>query len=182
MIGIAPGTLIGKILFQWWFSPGEQFSSRFDYYFVHIVLQANDEMKPHPVSTTTADSDPSKDPSGPVWTAYADSYFEGEFTAPFSDQEEERDEGEGGDTSSSGSSETASLEDDPSVTEDKQPSIETSVQSGGCADDNGGQLSQGQQHLSSKPVESESPLSASSIGSPEHGSSGGSPQERLVGQ
>ena len=143
----------------------------------------SDELKPHPVSTPT-NSDPPKDPSGPVWTAYADSYFEGEFTAPFSDLEEEKEEAEGGETTSSGSSETASLEDNQSVTEDRQPPVETSVQSEvekGHIDDKGGQLSEEQQHLFPKSVESESPLSVSSTGSPEHGSStGGSQLERLV--
>ena len=143
----------------------------------------SDELKPHPVSTP-GDSDPPKDPSGSVWTAYADSYFEGEFTAPFSDLEEEKEEAEGGETTSSGGSETASLEDNPSITEDKQPPVEMCVQSEikeGCIDDDSGQLSEGQQHLFPKSVESESPLSVSSTGSPEHGSpKGGSQLEWFV--
>ena len=140
-------------------------------------------MKPCPVSGP-AESDPPTDLSGPVWTTYADSNFEGEFTAPFSDLEEEA--AEEGETTSSGSSETASLEDNPSITEDKQPSVEASVQlviNEGCIDGNGGQVSQEQQqqHLIPKSVESESPLSVSSTGSPERSTSTGSSQlERLV--
>lgn len=142
-------------------------------------------MKPHPASTPTR-SDPLTDPSGPVWTAYADSYFEGEFTAPFSDAEEEQEEAEGEETTSSGSSETASLEDNPStcMAEDKQPPVGMSSQSEMREmhiDDNGDQMSEGQQHLFPKSVESESPLSISSTGSPEHSTSKGSSQlERLV--
>ena len=136
-------------------------------------------MKPRPVSGPTESDSPS-DLSGPVWTAYADSYFEGEFTAPFSDLEEEVAEGE---ITSSGSSETASLEDIPSITEDKQPSIEAGVQSEineGHMDGNGGQVSQEQQQQHQS-VESESPLSVSSTGSPERSTSTGSSQlERLV--
>jgi hypothetical protein len=121
--------------------------------------------------------------------AYADSYFDGDFTAPFSDLEEEREEGaEEGETTSSGNSETASLEDKLSITEDKQPSVETSVVQAeikeGQSDNNGGQVSQEQrqqQHLFPRSVESESPLSGSSTGSPEHSTSTGSSQlERLV--
>ena len=144
-------------------------------------------MKPHPVSAPT-ESDPPSDLSGPVWTAYADSYFEGEFTAPFSDLEEEREEGaEEGETMSSGSSETTSLENNPSIAEDKQAPIKASVWpeiNEGHTDNNGVQVSQEQQQqpLFPKSVESESPLSVSSTGSPEHSTSTGSLQqlERLV--
>lgn len=147
---------------------------------VIVVPQMSGKMKPCPVSTPT-ESDPPTDLSGPVWTAYADSYFEGEFTAPFSDLEEEA--AEEGETTSSGSSETASLEDNPLITEDKQPSIEAGVQSEineGHMDGNGVQASQEQQQQHQS-VESESPLSVSSTGSPERSTSTGSSQlERLV--
>lgn len=140
------------------------------------------EMKPHPLSTPT-DSELPTEPSGPVWTAYSDGYFEGEFTAPFSDLEEEREEGEG-ETTSSGSSETASLEDNPSVNDEKLPQIVVNIQpkiKERWVDDSNGQLAEGQQHLLPKSVESESPLSVSSTGSPEHGAStGGSQLERLI--
>ena len=150
---------------------------------VIVVPQMSGEMKPRPVSAPT-ESDAPSDLSGSVWTAYADSYFEGELTAPFSDLEEEA--AEEGETTSSRSSETASLEDNPSITEDKQPSVEASVQSEineGHIDGNSGQVSQEQQqqHLIPKSVESESPLSVSSTGSPERSTSTGSSQlERLV--
>ena len=89
-----------------------------------VALQTeHGEMKPSPLSTP-AGSDPPKESSAPVWTAYADGYFEGDFAAPFSDLEEE----EGEESTSSGSSETASLEDNPLVTEEKPPQIETTSQ------------------------------------------------------
>ena len=145
-----------------------------------VALQVEGEMKYCPLSTP-ADSDPPKESLAPVLTAYADGYFEGDFAAPFSDLEEE----EGEESTSSGSSETASLEDNPSVTEEKPPQIEITIQPEmtKCVDgSDGGQLSEGQQrHLFPKSVESESPLSISSTGSPEHSSStGGSQVERLV--
>ena len=144
---------------------------------VIVVPQMSGKMKPYPVSTPT-ESDPPTDLLGPVWTAYADSYFEGEFTAPFSDLEEEA--AEEGETTSSGSSETASLEDNPLITEDKQPSIEVAEINEGHVDGNGGQVSQEQQQQHQS-VESESPLSVSSTGSPERSTSTGSSQlERLV--
>ena len=137
-------------------------------------------MKPHPLSVPT-DNEPPMESSGPVWTAYADGYFEGEFIAPFSDLDEEQEEGEGENTSS-GSSETASLEDNPAVTEQKLPQIKVNIQpemKEGRVDDNNGQLTEGQQNLFPKSVESESPLSISSTGSPERSAStGGSQLER----
>ena len=109
-----------------------------------VALQTeHGEMKPSPLSTP-AGSDPPKESSAKVWTAYADGYFEGDFAAPFSDLEEE----EGEESISSGSSETASLEDNPSVTEEKPPQMETTSQPEmkKCIDaSDGGQLSEGQQ-------------------------------------
>ena len=71
------------------------------------------------------------------------------------------------------------------MTEEKPPQIETTSQPEmkKCIDaSDGGQLSEGQQwHMSPKSVESESPLSISSTGLPEHSSSlGGSQIERFV--
>ena len=113
-----------------------------------VALQTeHGEMKPSPLSTP-AGSDPPKESSAPVWTAYADGYFEGDFAAPFSDLEEE----EGEESTSSGSSETASLDDNPLVTEEKPPQIETTSQPEmkKCIDaSDGGQLSEEQQrHMS----------------------------------
>ena len=134
-------------------------------------------------SFPTRDStNPPKESSGSVWTSYADSYFESDFASPFSDLEEaEEDEEEEGEdvTTSSGNSESASLEDNPLVTED-QPLVENSgliVQSekeGQLTDSNVAE----EQSLLSKSVDSESPLSASSGDSPEHTSSRESQVER----
>lgn len=147
--------------------------------YIRIVLQTRvDDVKTCPLPAPDDSALPSE-PPGPVWTAYADSYFEGEFTEPFSDLEEEPEEAE----ATSGSSETTSLEDNLSVPEEKQPPTLTNVQpqisinahSGG-----GGHWCEGSELLLLKSVDSESPACESSTGSPEHSASTRSSQTKKL--
>ena len=115
-----------------------------------------------------SNADPPKEPSGPVWTSYADNYFEGDFAAPFSDLEEE---GEGeGETMSSSSSDGASQEDNPPTCDDvdgNHPKVDKLVS---------------QSEGFSQSVDPESPLGTSSGDSHNHTctSSEGSRNGRLV--
>ena len=136
-------------------------------------IKTNDQQQSNNADIST----PPNEPTGPVWTAYSDSYFEGDFAAPFSDLEEE---GEGeGETTSSGSGDNASLEDNPAVcTGDAQPTtavngVQSRVENKSVADvrAEGGLPT-------SKSVELESPLSVSSGESPDHLSPRGSQTER----
>ena len=110
-----------------------------------------------------------------MWTAYSDSYFEGDFAAPFSDLEEE---GEG-ETTSSGSGDNASIEDNPAVcTSDAQPTtavndVQSGVENKSVAD----MRAEGGLPMS-KSVELESPLSVRSGESPDHLSPRGQLTER----
>ena len=142
--------------------------------YMHTGLQIEDD-KIQPLSSI-ADGDSPEEPAGPVWTTYADSYFEGDFAAPFSDLEED---GEG-ETTSSGSSESASLENNPSVCENQPPLMIETTAGGVVHPENGSKSTFGSQKLLSKSVDSESPLSVSSADSPEHTdpSSKGSQAER----
>ena len=144
----------------------------------NVALQKEDRNLNGNQLSCNADTSTSTEPSGPVWTAYSDSYFEGEFAAPFSDLEEEG-EGEVGceeETTSSGSGDNTSLEDNPAIcTSDAQPTqavdvIQTSAE---------GKLVQTEGGVS-KAVELESPLSISSGDSPNHLSPRGSQAGRLV--
>ena len=138
---------------------------------VHTGLQVKgDKMTIEPPSNSDDRSSP-KESTGPVWTSYADSYFEGDFAAPFSDLEEE--------ATSSGSSDSPLLENNQSMCEDQPtPPVENTVDSVESEIDC--KLTFGGQRLLSQSVDSESPLSVSSADSPEHPSSGGSQVERSV--
>lgn len=148
---------------------------------MHIGLQVKgDKMIVEPPSNSD-DNDSSKESNGPVWTAYADSYFEGDFATPFSDLEEE------GEVTSSGSSDGPLLENNPSVCEDQpmppveitvdsiEPEIDRQITFGGNVD-----RQFGGQQLLSQSIDSESPLSVSSADSLERPSSRGSQVERSV--
>lgn len=146
-----------------------------------VALQMEDRNVNDNQLSSNADTSTSTEPAGPVWTAYSDSYFEGDFAAPFSDLEEEG-EGEGGceeESTSSGSGDNASLEDNPAVcTSDDQPTqalgvVQSSTESKLVIE------VQTEERVS-KSVELESPLSISSGDSPNHLSPRGSQTERSV--
>ena len=151
------------------------------YYLFNAALQKEDRDLNGNQSSNNTDSSTFTEPAGPVWTAYSDRYFEGEFAAPFSDLEEEG-EGDVGceeETTSSGSGDNTSLEDNPAIcTSDAQSTqamdvIQTSAE---------GKLVievQTEEGVS-KSVELESPLNVSSGDSPNHLSPRGSQTERSV--
>ena len=144
--------------------------------YVHTGLQVKgDKMIVEPPSNSDDNSSP-KESTGPVWTSFADSYFEGDFAAPFSDLEEE---GNGeGEATSSGSSDSPLLGNDQSMCEDQPtPPVEITVDSVEPETDHkltfGGDIDRqfGGQQLLSRSIDLESSLSVSSADSPEHPSS-----------
>ena len=153
----------------------------------HTAIQQASEVTKGTVPTNNVNPPP-KGSSGPVWTAFADNYFEGDFAAPFSDLEEEEGEGEGGSTSTE-SSDGVSLEDNPAVCvdpplpTDRVRSEETSDGNSRVTVEGDGRnaLLESQQLSLSKSIDYESPLSISPGDSPEDPSStAGSQPDRLV--